>query len=97
MRVRLYSTLRSRSGRQEVAVDAPTGATVREVLRLLVAQAPDLAALLLDEAGELKQANVAFLNGRQTVFLQGPDTVVAAGDTLDLFPRSHQQRAFAAG
>ena len=95
MRVRLNSTLRGRSGRHELQVDAPEGVKVRELLPLLMARGPELRPLLLDASGQLQPGIVAFLNGRQIMLLQGLDTVVASGDTLDFFPKTGVQRAFA--
>lgn len=95
MRVRLNSTLRGRSGRRELQVEAPSGAKVSEVLTMLAAQAPELQSLLLDASGQLQVGIVAFLNGRQIMLLQGHDTAVASGDTLDLFPKTGVHRAFA--
>ena len=95
MQARVHGTLRGRTGLRALSVDLPAGASVRQALAALVEQAPALRDLLLDEHGDMQPAIMVFRSGRNIDLLAGADTPLQAGHVLDIFPRSHAQRAFA--
>jgi len=95
MQARIHGTLRGRTGLRVLDVDLPAGATVRQALAALAEQAPVLRDLLLDEHGDMQPAIMVFRSGRNTDLLAGADTPLQPDHTLDIFPRSHAQRAFA--
>ena len=95
MLARLHSTLRGRTGQRAVDLELPDGATVRQALAALVDQVPGLDGLLLDDRGDLRTNIVVFRSGRNIDLLDGADTLLQADHVLDIFPRSHLQRAFA--
>jgi len=95
VQARFHGTLRGRTGLRDASVDLPADATVRQALNALAGQAPTLAGLLLDEHGDMQPAIMVFRNGRNIDLIAGADTPLQADHTLDIFPRSHAQRAFA--
>lgn len=78
-----------------MALDFQEGAAVQDALAALVARAPVLHDVLLDEAGRLRDTIVVFHNGRNIRFKQAVRTLLAMGDALDIFPKTGAQRAFA--
>jgi molybdopterin converting factor small subunit len=62
------------------------GATVREVLDVLVETYPALAATLLDGQGGINHFVNVFLNGTDVRHLGGLDTPVGERDSLVLLP-----------
>lgn len=97
MLIRIHSTLRQQAGLRALAIDPPTPPTVLAALAALSVRLPSLSPSLFDESGQVRATLVVFCNGRQIVFLQGLQTPLAPGDTLDLFPKSHLQTVFASG
>ena len=95
MQARIYGTLRGRSGLRSLDVDLPAGATVRQALTALAAIAPALRDNLLDDRGDMQPTIMVFRSGRNVDLLAGADTPLQADHVLDIFPRSHAQRAFA--
>ncbi len=95
MLVRLNSTLRGQAGWREIALDLEADAVVQDALAAVVARAPVLRDVLLDEAGGLRDNIVVFHNGRNIRFKQDVRTPLATADALDIFPKTGAQRAFA--
>ncbi len=95
MQIRLNSTLRGRIGRRAFELDLPDGTTVRQALDMTVEEAPDLISILLDTEGNLQPNFVIFRNGRNIEFFDGLDTSLSVSDTLDIFPKTGAQKAFA--
>lgn len=87
MKVNFYATLRPIVGGRTVELELPAGVTVRELVDALVERWPPLRAQLLDGDGELYRHVHVFVNGRDAPFLsEGMQSVIAAGDTIDVFP-----------
>ncbi len=82
--VRLPTVLRAQAGGQST-VEA-SGTTVRQVLDSLVGAHPDLAANILDEAGELRKFVNVYVDDEDIRFLSKLDTVVADGDEVAILP-----------
>jgi molybdopterin converting factor small subunit len=64
-------------GVKQVEVD---GATVRDVVRLLVDRFPSLGGQLLTPDGDLNRFVNVFVDGQDVRYLQGLDTPVGNGD-----------------
>ena len=84
--VRFYGTLRTAVGSRTMEVELGAGATLRDLLRDLVAASPDLQAKLLDDAGELRPEINVFLRGRSIKYLDGLETALQDGDEMAMFP-----------
>ena len=82
--VRIPPVLRPSAGGQKL-LDVP-GATVGQVLDALVAQYPDLAPKLLDDAGEINRFVNVFVNETDVRHLQDLATPVSSTDTVLLLP-----------
>lgn len=95
MQIRLNSTLRGRVGRRAFELALPDGVTVRQVLDATAAEAPELASIVLTAEGDLHSNFIIFRNGRNIEFFDGLDTLLLISDTLDIFPKTGAQRAFA--
>lgn len=95
MQIRLNSTLRWRVGQRAFELDLPDGTTVRQALDIVAMEAPDLTSIALDADGNLQPNIVIFRNGRNIEFFDGLQTGLQVSDTLDIFPKTGAQRAFA--
>ena len=95
MEVRLNSTLRGEIGRHSFLIDLPEGTTVAEALAAVAVEAPALHSILWGQDGHLHSNFVIFRNGRKIEFFDGLDTSLSVSDTLDIFPKTGAQRAFA--
>ena len=85
--VRLYATLRARAdGERDVEIAWPTGATVGDAIRDLVARKPALAGHILDARGQVVPYVSVFIDGRDIRYLDGLRTALAAGDEIAIFP-----------
>jgi molybdopterin converting factor small subunit len=82
--VRLPSQLRVLvGGAGEIPVEATT---VREAIVAADADYPGLASRVLDDVGALRRFVNVFVADEDVRFLDGLDTVVAAGQTISLVP-----------
>ncbi len=86
MDVRFYATLRNITGSARVDFGLPPGTTVRELLDAAVARFPALGPLAWTPAGELSDFIKVFVDGREIRYLQGLDTAIPEGVTVDIFP-----------
>ncbi len=68
-------------GAREVTVPMEDG-TVEDVLAILVAEHPSLGGMLYEEAGELTDYVVVFVNDRPVTALEGMSTALRDGDEL---------------
>ncbi len=82
--VRIPTQLRTLTGGQgEVSVE---GETVGDVLKALEAAPPGMGDRLFDETGRLRRFVNVFVADEDVRFLDGLDTVVAAGQTVSIIP-----------
>ena len=95
MLIRLNSTLRGRIGRRAFEFDLPAGTNVRQALETTGGEAPELTSILFDIEGNLQPNFMIFRNGRNIEFFDGLNTSLSVSDTLDIFPKTGAQRAFA--
>jgi sulfur-carrier protein len=87
MKVNFFATLRPVVGHKSVEFEAVAGLTVRELVQQIVQRYPGLQRELLNDAGELYPHVHVFINGRDAPYLaNGMDTVLAANDTVNVFP-----------
>ena len=86
MRVCFYATLEPIVGQRRVEVDLPEPATVRDLVEELSARWPPLGEELLDEEGQLSRRVNIFVDGRNARWLQGLDTRLERGHSIDIFP-----------
>lgn len=86
MDVRFYATLRDLTGVRRVEFGLPPGATVRELLGAAIVRYPALGPLAWTPAGELSDFIKVFVDGREIRYLQGLDTAIPEGVTVDIFP-----------
>lgn len=87
MQVNFYATLRPIVGGRTVEFDLPDGITVRELIEAVITRFPPLRRELLNEQGMLYPHVHVFVNGRDAPYLpEGVETVIRAGDTVDIFP-----------
>lgn len=85
--VHFYATLRKISGTKTVELECPDEVTIQELLDAAIARYPGMAELLLDEDGRLFPHAHIFINGNSARYLeQAWDTLVSAGDKIDIFP-----------
>jgi molybdopterin synthase sulfur carrier subunit len=86
MQIGFYATLRPIVGAKRVDVDVPEGATVGDLVALLVARWPALAQALLDESGALSRRAHVFVDGRSARFLEGEQTRLDPTARIDVIP-----------
>ena len=82
--IRLPTVLRSHVGGQ--ATVAVEGATIGEVLGILVAQHPGLSGQVIAEDGALNKFVNIYVNDDDVRYLQQLDTPVADGDEVSILP-----------
>ena len=87
MRVKVYATIRPIVGGRHIDLDIEEGATVRELVARMIERWPDLAAMMLDDDGELSGRVHVFVDGRSSRHLPaGSDTQLFASNEVDVFP-----------
>jgi len=87
MKINFYATLRQIIGQKSVDLDLPAGATVRDLVQIMISRFPALQSELFDEDGNLYSHVHVFVNGRDAPFLEhGLDTEVKPEDTIGVFP-----------
>jgi molybdopterin synthase sulfur carrier subunit len=87
MNVNFYATLRPIVGQKTVALPIEAGATVQDVLEIIVARYPALRPELMDENGQLLGHVHLFVNGRDAPYLDNMmETRIKATDKIDVFP-----------
>jgi len=86
MRVSFYATLRPLVGERSVDVPMSPTATLQELLEVVVARWPGLSDHLFDATGGLSRRVNIFVEGRNVRWLQGIETPLQAGQSVDIFP-----------
>jgi molybdopterin synthase sulfur carrier subunit len=92
MKVSFYATLRPIVGGKivevpfEPAIPGASPHTIRELMRAMVGQWPDLDEYVYDESGGLSRQVAIYVDGRNVRWLQGEDTIVDDGAKIAVFP-----------
>jgi len=85
---KLYATFRMMAeGNKSVMIDeSGGGVTVGAVLAELVERFPELRVGFFDDEGAIRSYVAVMVNGRDIRHLDGVDSVIDEGATLDIFP-----------
>jgi molybdopterin synthase sulfur carrier subunit len=86
--IRLFATLRDLVGAKELTIPFTDGQTVREVLAAVAEAHPPLGAKIINPDGELTGLVHVLVHGRNTMWLEGLETVVRESDQIVLLPPS---------
>lgn len=86
MKIRVYATLRDIVGGPSVELPDLAETTVGEMLERLFAQYPSLRDHVMTGRGELHSAFHVLINGRDSRFLNGLETIIGADDEVRIFP-----------
>jgi sulfur-carrier protein len=86
MKVNVYATLRDLLKSNALDVDLSEGTTIRGLLRMLVADYPQLGTKLWTDNEELTGMVKVILNGRAIQHLSGLESPVNPTDNVALFP-----------
>ena len=87
MHIHFYATLRQIVGGKTIEVPGAAGQTVQALLDTLLTKYPALRSQLYDADGALYPHVHIFVNGRDARYLeQGLETLIAAEDTINIFP-----------
>ncbi|MGC8975109.1 MAG: MoaD/ThiS family protein [Thermoprotei archaeon] len=88
MRVKLVGVLRNRLGRDEISEELSKSIKLREFLKKLRSEIPDLREAV-EEDGTLTTSYIAFLNNIDYRLLGGSEYELKDGDEVSLVPISH--------
>jgi molybdopterin synthase sulfur carrier subunit len=87
MQVNYFATLREIVGGKSAEFGLPDGATVGQLIDVMVERYPGLRHELLDEHGKLYGHVHVFVNGRDVPYLENQtETVLQANDVINVFP-----------
>ena len=85
IQVKFYATFRNLvGGNKNLTVENVS--TVSELLKKVFEQHPDLRVGLLGEDGDIRSFVAIMVNGRDIRHLDGIETRISDGDSLDIFP-----------
>jgi molybdopterin synthase sulfur carrier subunit len=84
VRIRIPAPLRPLTGGLGEVTAEP--GTLLEAIRRLDATYPGLSARIFDEAGRVREFVNVFVNEEDVRFLDGPQTVLRAGDRVSILP-----------
>ena len=83
---KLYATFRALAdGEKDIELEGEP-ATVRAALDQLVERYPELRGAFFDDGGAVRSFVAVMVDGRDIRHLDGLDTAIADGVTLDIFP-----------
>lgn len=89
MRVHFHATLRAVVGQKTVEMELPPDARAIDLARAIADRWPDLAARVLDDAGEISRQVHLMVDGRNVRWLpDGSATPLRPDATIDVFPPS---------
>ncbi len=88
VRVKLVGVLRNRLGRDEISEELSKSIKLREFLKKLRSEIPDLREAV-EEDGTLTTSYIAFLNNIDYRLLGGSEYELKDGDEVSLVPISH--------
>jgi len=86
MQVKLYASFRQAAGTKMLELDVSPGNTIRDVLLEITKRFPVLMKSIWKEQGELTELVHVFVNGVNIRQKAGLDTLISAGDHVDIFP-----------
>ena len=87
MEVRLFANLREFAGQRAVVEEAPSGASVGEVLQKICERfGAKFRQQIMDKRGQPNENVKVLLNGHNIVFLNGTETRLKDGDVIAIFP-----------
>jgi sulfur-carrier protein len=87
MIVNYYATLRQLVGARQVEFPITQGCTLRQLVEEMVTRYPGLKREMLDQNGNLQSHIHIYVNGRDSVFLDGSlDSILGPDDTISIFP-----------
>lgn len=81
--LRFFANFREAVGQKELDWETDDDATVGSVLHAVEAEYPEVDIFDDDEIREFLSV---MKNGREVDYIDGPDTPLAAGDTISVFP-----------
>lgn len=84
--VKLFATLRDIAGAKEIDVPFEYGGTARDLVAAIEQANPALGHEILNDEGELSGTVHILVHGRNIVWLDNLDTVIEAGQDIDLVP-----------
>jgi molybdopterin synthase sulfur carrier subunit len=85
IRLKAFARFRALLG-GETEVDLPEGVTVLDLMKKLALRSSDLQDQIFDASGKIREDVNVMVNGRHFESLKGPETPLAAGDEVALFP-----------
>jgi len=86
--VELLGVLRGRLGRDSIVKDVSGGMKLKELLKNLREEVPELKEAI-EEDGSVTSSYVVFINGVDYYLLNGENYVLRDGDKVTLVPISH--------
>lgn len=87
MHVNFYATLRQIVGGKTDQFAISEGATVSQLVDMIISKYPAIRYELLDDDGNLYRHVHIFINGRDVPYLDNAmDTVLKPDDTVNIFP-----------
>jgi len=86
--VELLGVLRGRLGRDSIVKDVSGGMKLKELLKNLREEVPELKEAI-EEDGSVTSSYVVFINGVDYYLLNGENYVLKDGDKVTLVPISH--------
>lgn len=84
--LRCFGSVRDAVGSKTAERELSEGATVGDLLAVLVADAPELEGQLLDESGEVSGSINVTVEGRNVRQLDGAETPLTDGDVVRIAP-----------
>jgi molybdopterin converting factor small subunit len=88
--VKFVGSLRSISGRGNIALRFDDSVPLRKVIRRMIAEVPELKEVLIDREREEPKKNMLILvDGKEISVLNGFDTAIKDGDEVVFVPVTH--------
>jgi molybdopterin synthase sulfur carrier subunit len=85
IRLKAFARFRALLG-GETEVDLPEGVTVLDLMKKLALRSSDLQDQIFDASDRIREDVNVMVNGRHFESLKGPETPLADGDEVALFP-----------
>ncbi len=85
IRLKAFARFRDLLG-GEMEVDLPEGSNVFDLMKSLASRSSDLIDQIFDASGKIREDVNVMVNGRHFESLKGPETALADGDEVAIFP-----------